>query len=190
MEFLSMSRDEVQHHVASSDSPRADRVTVGAAILQHDASGPSILLLKRNSDEKYYPNVFEIPGGKVEMTDSTVRDAIIREVTEETQLAVLDIAFPLSCITYTTEKLEKTPAGQEEYIKRHALQLSYVVTVEGTNFQVNEEEHSIGIWASRDSLDQIPITSEMKALVLEALDLEEGRFSTKTTGTLGEEARS
>ncbi|OBR11211.1 MutT family protein [Colletotrichum higginsianum IMI 349063] len=175
MEFLSMSRDDVRLHVSSSSSPSVDKVTVGAAILRHGTSGPSILLLKRNPDEKYYPNVFEIPGGKVDATDPTVRDAIIREVAEETQMTVLDVAASLSRIIYTTEKLVKSPTGECEIIKRRALQLNYVVTVEGTDFQVNEEEHSVGIWASRDSLDQIPITSEMGALVSEVLGLEEGR---------------
>ncbi|TKW58742.1 hypothetical protein CTA1_3197 [Colletotrichum tanaceti] len=175
MEFLSMSRDEVRLHVSSNGSPPVDKVTVGAAILRHGTSGPSVLLLKRNPDEEYYPGVFEMPGGKVDATDSSVRDAIIREVAEETQLTVLDVAAPLSHISYTTEKLVKSPTGEDTIIKRRALQLSYVVTVEGTDFRVNEEEHSMGIWATRDSLDQIPITSEMRALVSEVLGLEEGR---------------
>ncbi|KAI3551142.1 hypothetical protein CSPX01_01059 [Colletotrichum filicis] len=133
-----------------------------------------ILLLKRDSHEKHYPDVFEIPGGKVDAADSTIRDAIIREVAEETQMRVLDITTPLSRTRYTTEKIERTSTGQEKIVKRHALQLSYVVTVEGTEFQVEKKEHSMGIWATRDSLDQIPITSEMKKLVLEALDFADG----------------
>ncbi|EXF84610.1 hypothetical protein CFIO01_04778 [Colletotrichum fioriniae PJ7] len=169
-----MSRDQVQLHFTLNLPHQVSKVTVGAAILRHDTSYPSILLLKRNTDEKHYPNVFEIPGGKVDATDSTIRDAIIREVAEETQLKVLDIASPLSRIRYTTEKLERTPTGEEKIVKRHALQLSYVVTVEGTEFRVEKKEHSMGIWATRDSLDQIPITSEMRKLVLEALDIAEG----------------
>ncbi|KAJ3939136.1 uncharacterized protein N0V96_010577 [Colletotrichum fioriniae] len=134
----------------------------------------NILLLKRNSDEKHYPGIFEIPGGKVDATDSNIGDAIVREVAEETQMKVLDITTPLSRIRYTTQKLEGIPTGQEKIVKRHALQLSYVVMVEGTEFQVEKKEHSMGIWATRDSLDQIPITSEMRKLVLEALDIAEG----------------
>ncbi|KAG7045314.1 hypothetical protein JMJ77_0009397 [Colletotrichum scovillei] len=175
MEFLSMSRNEAQLHFTASDSARVDKVTVGAAILRHDTPTPSILLLKRNSDEKYYPDVFEIPGGKVDATDSAIRDAIIREVAEETQMKVLDITAPLSRIRYTTEKIEVTSIGKEKIVKRHALQLSYVVAVEGTEFQVEKKEHSKGIWATRDSLDQILITSEMRKLVLEALDIAEDR---------------
>ncbi|KAK1489552.1 hypothetical protein CABS01_12703 [Colletotrichum abscissum] len=169
-----MSRDEAELHFAASDSARVDKVTVGAAILRHDTPTPSILLLKRNSDEKHYPGIFEIPGGKVDATDPNICDAIIREVIEETKMKVSDIATPLSHIGYTTEKLERTPTGQEKIVKRHALQLSYVVTVEGTGFQVEKKEHSMGIWATRDSLNQIPITSEMKKLVLEALDFADG----------------
>ncbi|KAK2008204.1 hypothetical protein LZ32DRAFT_27512 [Colletotrichum eremochloae] len=177
MEFLSMSRQEVQLHFTSNNSPRVDKVTVGAAILRYDTSGPRVLLLKRNPNEKHYPNVFEIPGGKVDAADSNIRDAIIREVIEETQLRVLDITSPLSFMTYTTEKSEKTHTGQDKIVKRNALQLSYIVTVEGTDFQVNEKEHSTGIWANRESLDQVLITPEMRGLVLEVLDSEERLFS-------------
>ncbi|KXH42778.1 hypothetical protein CNYM01_03801 [Colletotrichum nymphaeae SA-01] len=175
MESLSMSRNEAQLYFTASDSARVDKVTVGAAILRHDTSTPSILLPKRNSDEKYYPDVFEIPGGKIDATDSTIREAIIREVAEETQMKVLDITTPLSSIRYTTEKIEETSTGQEKIVKRHALQLSYIVTVEGTEFQVEKKEHSMGIWATRDSLDQTPITLEMRKIVLEALDIAEDR---------------
>ncbi|KAK1713457.1 hypothetical protein BDP67DRAFT_402781 [Colletotrichum lupini] len=174
MEFLSMSRDEAKLHFTASDSARVDKVTVGAAILRHDTPTPSILLLKRDSHEKHYPDVFETPGGKVDAADSTIRDAIVREVADETQMKVLDINTPLSRIRYTTDKIERTPTGQEKIVKLHALQLSYVVTVEGTDFQVEKKEHSMGIWATRDSLNQIPITSEMKKLVLEALDFADG----------------
>lgn len=173
-----MSGDEVRLHISPSGCPQVDKVTVGAAILRHDTSGPSVLLLKRNHDEKYYPNVFEIPGGKVDATDPTVRDAVIREVAEETQLRVLNITASLPRMEYTTEKLEKSPNGDEKTVKRRALQLSYVVGVEGTDFHVNEEEHSMGIWASRDSLDEIPITLEMKALVSEVLGWGEVRSAT------------
>ncbi|KAK2739696.1 MutT family protein [Colletotrichum kahawae] len=166
MEFLSMSREEVQLRIG-----KVDKVTVGAAILQQGDSGPTILLLKRNPTEKYYPDVFELPGGKVDATDRTVHDAIIREVSEETQMAVVEVVSPLSRMTYTTEKLEKTPTGQGTIARRRAVQLSYAVKVEGKEFQVNNEEHSCGIWASCDHLDEIPITSDMKALVLEALEL-------------------
>ncbi|KAF4913612.1 hypothetical protein CGCVW01_v010806 [Colletotrichum viniferum] len=174
MEFLSMSRGEVQLRLAE-----VDKVTVGAAILQQGESGPTVLLLKRNPTEKYYPDVFELPGGKIDATDGTVHDAIIREVFKEIQLAVVEVASPLSRITYTTEKLEKSPTDRGTIVRRRAVQLSYVVKVAEKNFQVNKEEHSCGIWASCDHLDEIPITSDMKALVLEALELARAHTASK-----------
>ncbi|KAF3805352.1 hypothetical protein GCG54_00008582 [Colletotrichum gloeosporioides] len=96
---------------------------------------------------------------------------LIREVFEETQLAVVEVVLPLSRITYTTEKLGKGSMGQGTIVRRRAVQLSYVVKVEGKDFQVNNEEHSCGIWAGRDHLDEILITSDMKALALEALEM-------------------
>ncbi|KAK2044023.1 hypothetical protein LZ31DRAFT_620150 [Colletotrichum somersetense] len=170
MEFLSMTLHESQLHFASKDSSQVDKVTVGAAILRKDTSAPSVLLLKRNSNVKHYPNVFEIPGRNVEATYPTVRDATIREVGEETQLMVLGIVSPLSSIRCSTEKLEKPPTGLDEIFKRNALQLSYIVSVQGTDFRINKEEHSMRFWATRNTLDWIPITLEMRGLVLEVLD--------------------
>ncbi|KAK1976609.1 hypothetical protein LZ30DRAFT_734232 [Colletotrichum cereale] len=122
MKFLSTSRDEVRLHISSSGSPKVDKLTVGAAILRYDTSGPSVLLLKRNPDEKYYPNVFEIPGGKVDATDPTIRDAIVREVAEETRLTVLDVTASLSRMMYTTEKIETMPiTGEDKIVKHRAL---------------------------------------------------------------------
>lgn len=145
-----MSRDEVQRHMSSSGMPQFDKVTVSAAILRHDTSGPSVLLLKRNPNEKYYLNVFEIPGGKVDATDRTVHDAAIREVAEETQLRVLNITASLFRMPYTTEKLERR---------------TFRSTQRSTPWEFGRAV--------------IPMTSEMRTLVLEILGLEEDRSEAK-----------
>ncbi|KAL6919674.1 hypothetical protein ACHAPO_004096 [Fusarium lateritium] len=90
-----------------------------------------ILLLKRNAHEKYHPNVFEMPGGKVK-NGETLRDALTREVNEESGLVVSGILKPLATFSYTTTKTAKSPmTGNEEVIHRYAQQFSYVVTIEG-----------------------------------------------------------
>ncbi|KAF9880187.1 NTP pyrophosphohydrolase [Colletotrichum karsti] len=167
MKYLTMTRDDIK---SMNTHANIDKVTVGAGILRFDTNGPKILLLRRNANEKYYPNVFEMPGGKVDATDTSIRDALVREVAEETSLHVRDVLGPLQPITYTTEKREKDASGHDKIISRKALQLSYVVTVqEGTDFKVNPAEHSMGIWTNLQALSHLTITEEMKSLVTEVL---------------------
>ncbi|TEA12243.1 hypothetical protein C8034_v006006 [Colletotrichum sidae] len=169
-----MSREDFKSHVKTTTvAPAPDKVTVGAGIVRNSSNkGPQVLLLKRNASEASYPNVFEMPGGKVDATDSTIRDALVREVAEETQLTVVDVKAPLSPIAYTTEKRDKNADGVERVVKRHAFQLSYIVSVQGdgSNFRVNKDEHSEGIWADRGVLDGISITPDMKKLVCQVLE--------------------
>jgi 8-oxo-dGTP pyrophosphatase MutT (NUDIX family) len=171
MELLNMTRDAFQAQINATSSSPIDKITIGAAIIRNNHKCKHILLLKRNAHEAYYPSVFEMPGGKVDKEDLSIRHAIMREVLEETNLTVADISLPLSTIRYTTQKEGIDGSGNPFTIRRNAIQLSYVVVVEGggVDFMVNKDEHSIGIWAERKDLDRIPITKDMKRLVLEAL---------------------
>lgn len=169
-----MSKLQVQDWAnANSHSPSlVDKITVGAAIIRTTRRYKEIRLLKRNANEAYYPNVFEIPGGKVDTQDTCILDAIVREVVEETNLEVSAITAALPTLTYITRKMIRDAAGKEVAIVRRALQLGYVVSVcagRGLDFCVNTDEHSMGIWAGLDSLEEVDMTSEMRGLVLEAL---------------------
>ena len=73
-----------------------NKITVGAAIFRTSKNGRSeILLLKRAAYETYYPGVFEIPGGKVDDSDTSIRSAVVREVHEETGLAITKVTNSL-----------------------------------------------------------------------------------------------
>ncbi|KAF5530384.1 hypothetical protein FMEXI_13580 [Fusarium mexicanum] len=175
MEFLGMSKADIQTWALSSPIYQpADKITVGAAIIREDNKGNKhILILKRAAHEAYYPGVFEIPGGKVNETDPSIYDAISREVAEETGLTILKVVSSLKPFSYTTEK----QVGQGPSIKtirKVALQLSYLVQVQqGEDFIVNLNEHSEGVWITADKLHTIPMTEEMRKLVLEAFDATE-----------------
>ena len=90
--YLKMSLGETLAKVNAESSLKFDKVVVGAAILRNDHR---ILLLKRRADEQHYPNVYEIPGGKVESSDADVMAAIIREVSEESSLTVTKVVKAL-----------------------------------------------------------------------------------------------
>ncbi|KAH7350747.1 NUDIX hydrolase domain-like protein [Rhexocercosporidium sp. MPI-PUGE-AT-0058] len=69
--------------------PRLTNLCVGGLIFRLNTltQRPQILLIKRAATD-FFPNVWEIPGGSVEGTDSTVLDAAIREIWEETGLLI------------------------------------------------------------------------------------------------------
>ena len=133
MAYLDMSPGQALAQINALSSLKFDKFVVGAAILKSETE---ILLLKRRPDEKHYPNVYEMPGGKVETSDPTIRGAIAREVHEETGLQLTDVLRPLQSITYTTES---------ESGSRCVIQLSYVAKVQGAAFEVNPDEHSTGV---------------------------------------------
>jgi len=171
-----MSREQFQRHIANTGG-HIDKVVVGAAIIRQNdppagprATGPQLLLLKRSPTENYYPNVFEMPGGNVDSTDATIRDALVREVMEETGLVVTRILDQLPSFIYTTEKVVKVSGGQKENILKKCIQLSFVVLVDGEDFRVNPEEHSTGSWATKEMLLEMNITEDMRRIVSVALD--------------------
>ncbi|KAM0421270.1 hypothetical protein ACHAPT_010992 [Fusarium lateritium] len=171
MELLHMSRDDAQTWAQSAMPSPADKITFRAAIVRTDRNGRrEFPLLKRAAHEAYYPSVFEISGGKVDESDTSMRDALAREVVEETGLTVTRILNSLQPFTYKNEK----QTGQELHIRiirKVALQLSYLVEVQGDgdDFVVNPDEHSEDTWATADGLDAMPITHEMRRIELEAL---------------------
>lgn len=167
-----MTRNSFQAQIIATSPPHnIDKVTVGVAVIREDRGTKEILLLKRNPDEAYFPNVFEIPGGKVNENDKSIRHAVKREAAEETGLLVTAVLSALSPMRYTTEKTTKDGSGNDVTVRRRTIQLSYIVAVDcdGEDFVVNKDEHSTGVWASLQILDTCPITNDMKSLVLEAL---------------------
>ena len=57
-------------------------ITAGAIIIDDDKK---ILLVKRSSDKKLFPNAWSFPGGKLEEWES-LDETVVREVKEETWL--------------------------------------------------------------------------------------------------------
>ncbi|KAI1266623.1 NUDIX hydrolase domain-like protein [Xylariaceae sp. FL1019] len=162
------------HNAFLAGFPQYDKVVVGAAILQKHSPDTRILLLKRDADEKHYPGVFGIPGGKVDATDATIRDAIVREVADECALIVTKITHALSNFCYTTKSrvvLPPNDKGEEkmETVTKRCVHLGYVVEVEEGNVKTNAEEHSEGIWANREEVGSLDMSIAMRDLVLEAL---------------------
>ena len=145
-----------------------DNIIVGAVIF-HPASSPpaKILLLKRVATEKFYPNVFEIPGGHVEDTDADIFRALVREVREETSLSVDSARANIEPLTYSTTKTVKV-GEKEVVVQKSSLQLNFVCEIAEDTFCVNPEEHSEGIWAAEDEVGSLEMTEGMRLVVEDA----------------------
>ena len=81
-------------------------------LLRHSASGPEVLLLKRNSNALNMADVWMFPGGKVDEGDhgsseiDRVKAAAVRELEEEA-----DVLLPVAALTHFSHWL--TPAGMK-----------------------------------------------------------------------------
>ena len=169
MNALSMSKSQCRETYRNEDNQPYDKIVIGAIIFDQSSSEPrKVLLLKRAAHEQYYPNIFEIPGGNVEDTDASVRDAVVREVLEETGLQVSDINAAVKPFTYSMEKkvLDKEK-GEEKTVWRTTLQLNFICDVTGFDFKVNADEHSEGRWVVRGEVAELNVTEQMQVVVEE-----------------------
>lgn len=166
--IIKSSREEFNELHFSISRKRYDKVVVGAAAIQHIGKDPSILLLKRAAHEVYFPNVFELPSGKIDREDQSIKHALIREVKEETGLDITKINMELEPMIYTTEKTVVNEVGQKTLVSKSAVQLSYLVSVSGDDVKLSEQEHSESIWATKEELDGLEVTDKMKLVIQEA----------------------
>ena len=174
LSILHASRQVFIDHKHSTTGQSYDKVVVGAAIFRHEADGthtntPKLLLLKRADHETYFPGVFEIPGGKVDADDPSIKHAVIREVLEETGLSVTGFLAEVAPMLYTTEK----KVGGEVIAKR-AIQLNYVVACSEGEVKLSSGEHSGAVWVIEVGLDGLNVTDEMREVAGEAFASREG----------------
>lgn len=131
---------------------------VGAIIFQEPISeiSPKLLLLKRASHETAFPNLWELPGGGIEIHDETVAHAVAREVLEETSLVVHDIIAEIKPMTWESKT-------------RTNIRLNYVVNVQPmVMVKLNPDEHSNWVWAEEGDVEALEMTLEMREVVQNA----------------------
>ena len=166
MDALSMSKSECRQIFLQANGKPYDKVVVGALIMKPDAKGkPGILMLKRAAHETIYPNIFEIPGGKVEDSDATILDAVKREVLEEAGMEVTKVIGAVQSFEYALEKTVLDDAGSQTSVWYTSLQLNFICQVAKQNLTVNNEEHSEGNFFSRSEVAGLKVTEHMRAVV-------------------------
>lgn len=111
-------------------------------LLRPSASGPEVLLLKRNSNARNMADVWMFPGGKVDEDDhgpselDRVKTAAVRELEEEA-----DILLPVAALTHFSHWL--TPAGMK---RRFATWFFVAELPEGASVSVDGEEMVEARW--------------------------------------------
>lgn len=168
MHALPMNIVQTRNTYTQENGKPYDKIVVGAIIFGHSPGEEGeILLLKRSAHEKFYPNVFEVPGGHVEDSDETIIDAVKREVSEETGMEVLRIIAAVTPFAYTSEKKIVAAVGEESLVSKTTLQLSYICEVAKLGFAVNPEEHSQGKFVKRADIAGLDVTEKMRTVVEE-----------------------
>lgn len=114
------------------------------------------LIIKRSSDEDIFPDKWEFPSGKIEFGEDP-KDALAREVKEETGLKVLDSSL-IDVRSYVFETERKI---------RHNIELTYVVDTEDIRVSLSDA-HSEYAFVSVKDLDKYDIFDDMKILIKKA----------------------
>ncbi|KAL8718160.1 MAG: hypothetical protein Q9225_004675 [Loekoesia sp. 1 TL-2023] len=175
MDALSMSKAKCRKIYVQENGEPYDKIVIGAIIAKQGIGGgkPEILLLKRAAHETVYPNIWEIPGGKVEDSDPTILDAVKREVFEETNMTVEKVVGAVSSFDYFMEKTVVMEGGGETTVRSTSGQLNFICEVAKYEFAINPEEHSQGKFVWSWEVMDLEMTEQMRA-VKEGLTWTEG----------------
>lgn len=116
-------------------------------IIKNDSG--EILIVKRHPKSRTDPEMWELPGGKVEKGEHFA-DALVREIKEETNLNVNVGDF--------------CEAVQNDYSHKRTVQLMmYLDDVEGS-VEISEE-HTEYMWASIEKIESLELSSSLKKLL-------------------------
>lgn len=116
-------------------------------IIKNDSD--EILIVKRHPKSRTDPEMWELPGGKVEKGEHFA-DALVREIKEETNL---DVNVGDFC-----------EAVQNDYSHKRTVQLMmYLDDVEGS-VEISEE-HTEYMWASIEKIESLELSSSFKKVL-------------------------
>ena len=116
-------------------------------IIKNDSD--EILIVKRHPKSRTDPEMWELPGGKVEKGEHFA-DALVREIKEETNL---DVNVGDFC-----------EAVQNDYSHKRTVQLMmYLDDVEG-GVEISEE-HTEYMWASIEKIESLELSSSFKKVL-------------------------
>ncbi|KAJ7199156.1 NUDIX hydrolase domain-like protein [Mycena pura] len=137
------------------------RLVIGVAIVRRlsNISLPQVLVLQGAAHETLFPNMYELPGGKCEPTDSDLLATVVRETLEETAFKVLRGIAEFPGFEYST------PKGS-------AQQFNFVVEVEGGAHKdpiLDPNEHQAFAWVDEGNFKTFSMSDAMTLVVADAL---------------------
>lgn len=108
-----------------------------------------ILIVKRHPKSRTDPEMWELPGGKVE-SGEFFTDALVREIKEETDLDVKVGDF--------------AEAIQNDYMHKRTVQIMmYLTNIKG-EVKISEE-HTDWMWASMDKIKTLEISTSLEKVL-------------------------
>ena len=140
-----MPQHKTQH---DSETPaHGQQVMVACAFIHHNFDGAEkVYLAQRAMTKKFYPGVFELPGGHVDFGEDIVA-GLKREVREELGKE-LSVGDPFSVFTYLNE------------VKgAHSIEVCYFAEFAGAldDVQLSPEDHMAGGWFAADEFDRFRV---------------------------------
>ncbi len=112
-----------------------------------------VLIQKRSLEEDVFPGLWGIPGGTVEMGETSVVEALKREVREEVDVEIDDIVF-----------------YKENLVAKEMYGVLYLVFI--SNYVSGEPKALDGtaevLWLEEDKIDNYEFTPTTKKTILEA----------------------
>ena len=111
-----------------------------------------VLLSKRKKEERFLPEHFEMPGGKVDFGEDP-GESLRREFKEEVELNI------------KVKKPYRTFAYESEDGVRHTVEIIYKVFLQDENEKTDivlSDDHTEYVWAERGELGLYLISEEMK----------------------------
>ncbi|MFH1828331.1 MAG: NUDIX domain-containing protein [Nanoarchaeota archaeon] len=115
-------------------------------------NGNQILILKRSSSDSDYPNLWDIPSGDV-LPDETIKEALIREVKEETGLTIKASKF--------------SSVWEEKYKEEYLLGIVFICSVL-ENSPTLSEEHEEFKWIFQEEISQYNFAYGINEALLES----------------------
>lgn len=131
------------------------KVVLAAVIVKKNAA----IILQRSQKEKFYPGMWELPGGKKELFEDIDR-ALIREVKEETSVKIQSPQV-FSVFDYVLDNDTEI---------RDTTQINFVAEVSNNADVKISKEHQNYAWVTKKELSRYRISKETKAVILKAFE--------------------
>jgi 8-oxo-dGTP diphosphatase len=124
---------------------KIQKIGVSAFILRNGR----VLIVRRSKKEKFMSGYFDLPGGKVDFGE-TLKQAVIREIKEETNLKVKEM-HPYSSFSYLSSN------GT-----RHNVDVQFLVSVEDLKKLKLSDAHDDFKWIKLSEINKYKMSKERK----------------------------